>query len=280
MPEEPDVKRAQLIEVEFDENTGTRRVDKKGTAQNGGSQPSSGGEGAGKVMTVQFNPQTLKVNYKNQKANADQPDGQGSQFVGRGTTQLSVDLLFDATRVEGVQDVRDMTRGVRYFMEPKKQKKQSAGGRNGSDGSSEEGAEKFVQRGVCFQWGRFALEGVMDSLNETLEFFGAEGYPLRATVSIGITQHSIRLEERDGSADGDWSLPPVSSGGEEQETEGRGEGSEAEQSTSPMADDSMDSVQQLAGEVGRQSEWKEIARANGVENPRAIRNPSALDLTL
>lgn len=279
MPEQADIKRAQLIEVELDEDSGSRRTDKKGSAGNGSSQGSNGSTGEGKTVPVQFNPQTLKVSYKNQKANSDQPDGQGSQFVGRGTAKLNVDLLFDATRSEreGVKDVRDLTRKVRYFMEPKKQKKKkSKGGRSESDGSSKK--EVFVQPGVRFQWGNFALEGVMDSMNETLEFFDEKGHPLRASVSIGITQHSIRLKDRGkkNSSTGGSSERPESSGAEE----GAGGRSEAEQSSSPEGNESRTSVQQLAGEAGRQSEWKEIAQANGVENPRAIRNPSALDLSL
>lgn len=275
MPEQPDITRAKLMEVDFDKDTGSQRADETHPSQNGGSQSSDGDDHTGHVLTVQFNPQTLKVTYKNQKANSDQPDGQGSQYVGRGTTQLSVDLLFDSTRVKGeVKDVREMTRRVRYFMEPKKQTKNASDdGRNGSSDSSGENKEVFVQRGVRFQWGRFALEGVMDSLNETLEFFDEDGHPLRATVSIGITQQAIRLDEDGGSSGRDWSpLRIPSEGG----AEGRGR-SEAEQS-SASEEESRSSVQQLAGEVGRQSQWKEIARANGVENPRAIRNPNALDL--
>ena len=47
-----------------------------------------------------------------------------------------------------------------------------------------------------FQWGSFLFEGVMDSMDETLEFFSADGRPLRAKVSISITSQDIQFQSR------------------------------------------------------------------------------------
>src|SRR5574339_193454 len=76
----------------------------------------------GKIIDVQFNPETLKVSYTNQKAGGDQPGGGSIQFVGSGTTKLSVELVFDVTvaeppKVDGGRpnDVRRLTAKVAYF---------------------------------------------------------------------------------------------------------------------------------------------------------------------
>jgi hypothetical protein len=52
------------------------------------------------AFDVQFNPATLKVNYTNQKAGGDQPQGSSTQFVGKGTTKLTLELWFDTTVLE------------------------------------------------------------------------------------------------------------------------------------------------------------------------------------
>lgn len=53
--------------------------------------------GAPKRVTVQFNPQTLKVSLSNQNAGGSQPGGSSTQFVGQGTTKLTLELWFDVT---------------------------------------------------------------------------------------------------------------------------------------------------------------------------------------
>src|SRR5580704_14891652 len=75
----------------------------------------------GKNFPVQFNPQTLKLTYSNQKAGGDQPKGSSTQFVGRGVTKLSLELWFDialAQQQNGVSanDVRQLTQEIVYFM--------------------------------------------------------------------------------------------------------------------------------------------------------------------
>src|ERR1700735_24846 len=71
----------------------------------------------GKKFQVQFNPQTLKLTYSNQKAGGDQPKGSSTQFVGRGVTKLSLELWFDValatvTGSTPAKDVRNLTQEV------------------------------------------------------------------------------------------------------------------------------------------------------------------------
>src|SRR4051794_38469129 len=79
-------------------------------------------------VTVQFNPETLKVSFSNQvvppSGTGDQSQPSAIQFVGKGTTKLSVQLWFDVTATppqgeEAVDDVRQLTKKVAYFITPK-----------------------------------------------------------------------------------------------------------------------------------------------------------------
>ena len=138
---------------------------------------------------VQFNPQSLKVAYSNQKAGGDQQGSSAIQFVGKGTTKLSVELLFDTTVVlpgkeaeaDMPKDVRDLTQRVVAFIKPEPE-----------EGSSEGGEEaQLVPPGLRFGWGTFTFEGVVDSINETLDFFSPKGEPLRATVTLEMSRQDI-----------------------------------------------------------------------------------------
>jgi len=132
----------------------------------------------GKKFTVQFNPQSLKVNFSNQKAGGEQPKGSSTQFVGKGVTKLTLELWFDISyaqaqgRVQAVAgsqdiDVRSLTQQVAYFMQP-----QQVRGKK----------DIYVPPGIRVSWGTFVFEGVMDSMDETLDLFSTDGLPLRASV--------------------------------------------------------------------------------------------------
>src|SRR3712207_1285983 len=78
-------------------------------------------------VAVQFNPETLKVSFANQvvpptNQSGDQRDTSNIQYVGKGTTKLSVQLWFDITALpEGGNsptDVRVLTKKVAYFITP------------------------------------------------------------------------------------------------------------------------------------------------------------------
>ena len=72
----------------------------------------------GQKFEVQFNPETLKVTFANaivQPSGGDQSSGSGGrQFVGAGTTKLTLMLWFDVTAMDDnpVDDVRRLTRAI------------------------------------------------------------------------------------------------------------------------------------------------------------------------
>jgi hypothetical protein len=200
-------------------------------------------------VAVQFNPQTLKVNYSNQKAGGDQSKGSSVQFVGKGTTKLTCELIFDVTVLEeggenppAVKDVRVLTARVSRFMKPRKVD---------SSGNGKKPKEPtYVPPAVRFAWGTFSFEGVMDSVDETLEFFSAAGVPLRATVSISISKQEIKVPPQAAPSPG------------------------GAPGTTPFAAASENqNLQALAG-----SNYKDVGMANGVENLRSLSPGMLIDL--
>src|SRR5215470_12590427 len=126
-----------------------------------------------KWTKVQFNPDSLKVSFANQVAapsgSGDQNGPQARQFVGAGTTKLSVTLNFDVNS--------ELTQRVAYFITP--------------TGDPKNKPKKFIPPSVRFTWGSFQFDGIMESMEETLDLFSFEGRPLRASVAIALTQQKI-----------------------------------------------------------------------------------------
>jgi hypothetical protein len=199
-----------------------------------------------KTVTVQFNPETLKVSFSNQKSGGDQAGGSAIQFVGQGTTSLSLELWFDVTVLpaerQEINDVRLLTHDVAHFIMPKEENRRR----------SQDNKVQFIPPGVRFSWGSFLFEGVMDSMDENLEFFSEDGRPLRASVSIKLSRQEILFRRPQ---------------------EGQG-GSQGQQQPARAGD----SVQKLASDAGRPDDWKSIAEANGIENPRQLAPGTMVDL--
>jgi hypothetical protein len=198
---------------------------------------------------VQFNPETMKVTYANQlqtpQGAGDQTGPAARQFVGAGTTKLNLQLWFDVSAPvpEGMareNDVRKLTQKVAFFITPK------------------EDGDKLVPPATRFIWGSFQFDGIMEGLEESLEFFSPEGRPLRANVTLNLSQQRItKFAFRD--ARGPSSAPSLGS--------------------RPLAQaPSGSSVQGLASAAGRGDDWQSIAAANGIENPRLLQPGQLIDL--
>lgn len=203
-----------------------------------------------KDCQVQFNPETLKVSFANQ---ISKPEGAAAsdgkpptQFVGQGTTKLGLQLWFDITAPmppgkTAETDVRKLTKKVAYFITPK----------------PGESAEKMIPPIVRFSWGSFQFDGIMESLEESLEFFSSDGRPLRASVTIGVTQQEItEIKPKNIKP------PGVPTPG-----------------TRPLAQaPAGSSVQSMADRQGKGNNWQDIATANNIENPRLLQPGQLLDM--
>jgi Contractile injection system tube protein len=207
--------------------------------------------------TVQFNPESLKVNFANQVVQpagaGDQRGSAAMQFVGAGTTKLALTLWFDVGSPQPpgsspVSDVRKLTQKVAFFITPK-----PVQGKPG----------KYIPPAVRFLWGSFQFDGIVESLEETLEFFSPDGRPLRASVGLSLSQQRIEF------AFADTGSGAAGSGGQ---------GTGATPGTQPLAQAPAGAtVQGLADSVGN-GDWQSIAAANGIENPRALVPGQLIDL--
>ena len=193
------------------------------------AQPKSGG----RVVPVQFNPESLKLTRANTVAKTDTAGSAAMQFVATTSSKLDLELWFDVTVFPGERKLRDLTGGIYYFITPD---------RASSDAT-------FKVPGVRFHWGEFLFDGVLTTLNETLELFSSDGRPLRSRMSLGFTSQDIRFR-----------VEGMSGGG--------GTGAPGPGQTPQTPVKAGDSVQQLAAQAGRPDAWKAVAAANQIENPR------------
>jgi len=203
----------------------------------------------GQKVAVQFNPDTLKVTFANQLVQpqgGDQAAGNtGRQFVGAGTTKLALTLWFDVTAMtdDPLDDVRRLTSKVIFFMTPQKDKKDP---------------KKLVPPGVRFSWGSFLFDGMVEGLEESLEFFSPQGKPLRASVALTLSQQKILVSEFTG----DGKVP-------------------AAPGQQPLsAARAGDSVQSMAAASGKGGDWQSIASANKIEDPLRLGAGQLLSMDL
>ncbi len=215
----------------------------------------------GKKTVVQFNPDSLKVSFANQIAtppgSGDQNGPQAMQFVGAGSTKLAVTLNFDVTSelpqgLPQTNDVRQLTQLVAYFITPK--------------GDPENAPTKFIPPAVRFLWGSFQFDGIMESLEETLDLFSFEGRPLRASVAISLSQQKITLFKFNSA-----NQPPAATlqGGQAPGT--------APMTEAPSGSSLQNLVANQSG-LGAGADWQSIALANGIENPRMLQPGQLINL--
>jgi hypothetical protein len=219
---------------------------------------------ADKATKVQFNPDSLKVTFANQiqqpSGGGDQGGSQAQQFVGAGSTKLAVQLWFDVTQELGelpdTMDVRQLTQRVAYFITPK--------------GDPANKPKKFIPPAVRFSWGTFKFDGIMEGMEETLELFSAEGRPLRASVTITMTQQKITTF----AFNDDVPQPPgfKRRAGTTPQTPAP-QGSNL-QSLSKQNDTSGSDAG--SGGAGNR-DWQSVASANGIENPRRLAPGQLID---
>ncbi|MFN3303887.1 MAG: hypothetical protein ACK44A_09225 [Roseateles sp.] len=246
----------------------------------------------GKTLTVQFNPESLKLSYANQvkeQPNASGGGGgggnqsQGSaarQFVGTGTTKLAVQLWFDASAATSapfiVDDVRRITAQVLYFIRPK---------------PAPAGARDTSQRtppGLRFSWGNFLFDGIVESMEESVEFFSAKGEALRASITLNMVQQEILVPafSGDGSVPGARPLWPAGGGQSLQALQdaAKAAGAAPSSGAGSGAGGGGGGSAGLAAGLGAGAAfqgggWQAVALANGIENPRAMPAGQLIDLS-
>ncbi|MDC0747863.1 CIS tube protein [Polyangium mundeleinium] len=138
--------------------------------------------GKKQTIDVDFNPASLQLTMETKLAQSKDKKLGKQQVVNESTSKLSMELVFDTT-VTGA-NVCDKTEQVARML----------GDTKGSPPPE-----------VLFSWGAFAFTGLVDSYKETIEFFSADGVPLRSTVALGMTsKKDVFNRGPDGLKAGKW----------------------------------------------------------------------------
>lgn len=183
---------------------------------------------------VHFNPENLQYTITNTVRNTGAGNA-AKQYTGESTGKLSLELLFDTTH--SGEDVRLHTVKVARLMEP---------------GSSGNRTPPVVE----FDWGLYSFAGMVENYRETIDFFSADGVPLRATVNL-------TLSSQDRVFEGGSNARRAQTGGS---LLGNGRGNAIQ--APPLNDEDGRGVTQIATMAGNPEAGRHIAAANGIENMR------------
>jgi hypothetical protein len=224
-----------------------------------------------KKITVQFNPTTLKVSLSN-TLSAPKKGAQNSraaQYVDKSSATLTVELVFDTTYVEAASqgasagdqlgssggsgqikegsDVRDQTRKIaETFMKPTKS-----------------GDKMLAPSRMLFQWGTFEFVGMVQSFDETLDFFSPEGRPLRASVSLKLSEDAYQFRQN-SKAKAAKPTPALALTG----APGNGTGGHGTIAKDMAPRKNKEGGRPVPGGSKGSGNWRDSALFNGIETPR------------
>lgn len=188
-------------------------------------------------LKVHFNPTEYAVEYGASFQETPVPGLSNPilQFVNGTAEMLTMDLLFDTYTDGGGRDVSEDTQQFISLLAID--------------------ADTHAPPRVEFKWGVFAFRAVVEKISQRFTMFLGDGTPVRATLSVTFKQYRTIAEQlenpRRNSADKT-----------KQRVLGKVEGFR------PTAE----TLWQLsAEEYGEARFWRQIARANGVEDPRTLK---------
>jgi hypothetical protein len=130
-------------------------------------------------ITVHFNPVSLQLQVSATNPNQTSGGGKATQSSGETTSKLTMDLIFDTT--DTGEDVSLETRKLQAFVKP-------------VASASKQNTDKPAPPLVLFEWGTLRFRGIMDSYKETIDFFSANGVPLRSSVNLTLSQQDGTFE--------------------------------------------------------------------------------------
>jgi hypothetical protein len=212
-----------------------------------------------RAVTVQFNPTSLKVSLASTLSeNARSGNSRSAQFVDKSSSNLTVELIFDTTmqgpevqdsdgkkRPEWTEssDVRVLTGKIAdRFM------KTTGTGQNLRSPSR-----------CSFLWGAFQFNGIMESFDETLDFFSPTGIPLRSTVALKLSESRYQFLSGSSAAAARDTPKLASTGNAGDDAAGDG--------------GSVNDANKEAKKADK--DWRNTALFNGIESPR-LPNVAAL----
>lgn len=193
-------------------------------------------EVADPIIPLRFNPTEYVLRKQNKYEEVEVPglDSPTVQFVSGGAEKLSLEALLDTS--DTLEDVRERyTNKLRDLMRVN--------------------AELHAPPVVRFVWDTQIFVGVIDSMDFTYQLFSPDGVPLRAQVTLSLTEYR-----------------PV----EQQEREVHTNSPDVDKLYQVRAGDTLDRIAAAAyRDPGR---WREIARENKLRDPRRLTPGSVLAL--
>ncbi len=203
-------------------------------------------EGSAEQIPCMFNPSELSIQRTNAWENPSLA-GQGVQtarYNGAGAGSMSLNLIFDTT--DSGKSVTTHTGKLMKLMDV-----------DPSLGGTDEQSNNARPPYVTFHWGDLhSFEAVVSSLNLQFTYFSSTGVPLRAKVSLTLTQYQAS-----------------NAFGPQNPTSG---------TPSPhrvhrvQPGETLDRIS--ARYYGDSTRWRQIASANGISDPLALRSGTLLSI--
>jgi hypothetical protein len=134
-------------------------------------------------VDVDFNPASLQLQISNELK--DTKNNERKQYIAKSNAKLTMELLFDTT--DDGADVTQTTRKLQAFIAPPAPPGQPA-------------ERQTPPPLVLFEWGRIKFKGIAESYRETIDFFSANGVPLRASVNLTLSRQDQVFDDAAGSA--------------------------------------------------------------------------------
>jgi hypothetical protein len=184
-------------------------------------------------VEVHFNPASMVYTIEN-STKQQSGDPKRRQFAAQFSGKLTMDLQFDTT--DTGEDVRQTTNKIAMFMQAS-----SGSGTNPSSGNAQ------AQPVVSFEWGSYEFKGTLESFKETIDFFSAEGVPMRALVSIGLARQDQVFDEDANFSSSNVSGSLVSTGSDDSATSLSTMGGDPNAARQLGADNGLESLRFTAG---------------------------------
>lgn len=193
-----------------------------------------------KSISVLFNPNEYSISSSNNISSQDLRglNGQSEQFVGGGTQNLSMQLFFDTYTMK--------TEASASYVDVRKHTDQI---KKLMDIYSDDHTPP-----VCaVTWGSLCFKGYLESLNERFTMFSNEGIPLRAYLDVTFKKVETVEQYLKGAS-------PQS----------------ADRTKARILKDGDQLWTIAANEYDDPDNWRPIANANNIDNPRKVKPGTAI----
>lgn len=130
-------------------------------------------------IDVHFNPTSLQLQLSNSLKDTDKQERK--QHTALTTTKLTMELQFDTT--DSGANVLNTTGRIQLLVAPRV-----------PDQNRKSKKTPPPPPVVFFEWVGFTFQGIIESYNETIDYFSGSGIPLRSSVKLTLSQQNLAFE--------------------------------------------------------------------------------------